>query len=236
MRSYPIKPLALHERVHDFDFAKPVNTLTVTGQFTIGEAHEWLTSCVSQIPDRCPVNDEASFMLRSTENGGTILHATYRDDRAVYKSDSISTIVIMRDMISRLTTARKLRVHMSLDINQESVEHTLKLIHPKMEYFAGLIKQAELAKGLRELESSFEDLSFLSPDLQSILRRHDELLREVAMKKTHFDRILGVITDLYVDKWKLQGINPKHKTTDLLQMLSTDYSFEKVMEFFTTKP
>ena len=78
MRSYPIKPLALHERVHDFDFNKPANTLTVTGQFTIGEAHEWLTSCVSQIPDRCPVNDEAKFMLRSTENGGTILQATYR--------------------------------------------------------------------------------------------------------------------------------------------------------------
>ena len=105
-----------------------------------------------------------------------------------------------------------------------------------MEYFAGLIKQAELAKGLRELESSFEDLSFLSPELKNILRRHDDLLREVSMKKTQFDRILGVITDLYVDKWKLQGINPKHKTTDLLQMLSTDYSFEKVIEFFTTKP
>uniref|UniRef100_A0AC34RFW3 Uncharacterized protein n=1 Tax=Panagrolaimus sp. JU765 TaxID=591449 RepID=A0AC34RFW3_9BILA len=78
MRSYPIKPLALHERVHEFDPACPMNILTVNGEFTIGEAHQWLTSCVSQIPERCPAIDQASFMLKSTENGGTVLHAVYR--------------------------------------------------------------------------------------------------------------------------------------------------------------
>uniref|UniRef100_A0AC35FPI7 Uncharacterized protein n=1 Tax=Panagrolaimus sp. PS1159 TaxID=55785 RepID=A0AC35FPI7_9BILA len=236
MKSYPIKPLALHERVHEFDASRPLNTLTVTGRFTIGEAHEWLTFCVSQVPERPPIGEQVTFMLKSTENGGTILHANYREDNAVYKGDSVSTIVIMRDVVSRITTARKIRVHMSLDINNESIEHTLKLIHPKMEYFASLIRQAELAKGLRELQSSFEDISFLAPDLMATLRKHDELVNEVSTKRTQFDRVLGVITDLYVDSFKLQGINPKHKTNDLLQMLSTQYSLEKIIDFFKMKP
>lgn len=69
-----------------------------------------------------------------------------------------------------------------------------------------------------------------------ILRRHDALLNELASKKTTFDRTLGVITDLYVDTWKLQGINPKHRTGELLQMLSTDYSWENLLGFFNSKP
>lgn len=124
MRSYSIKPLALHERVHDFDSARPLNVLTLTGPFTIAEAHTWLVMCVSQIPERCPHLDEATFNFRSTFNGGTQLQAVYRflkctlkhvfsKGRAVYRSDNISTIVILRDVISRVITKRQLKVNIS---------------------------------------------------------------------------------------------------------------------------
>uniref|UniRef100_A0A914BVE9 Heat shock protein 70 n=1 Tax=Acrobeloides nanus TaxID=290746 RepID=A0A914BVE9_9BILA len=111
--------------------------------------------CVSQIPERCPHQDEVIFSFRSTFNGGTQLQATYSKGRAVYKSDNISTIVILRDVISRVITKRQLKVNISCDINDESIPHTLKLINPKMEYHANLIKQLELAKGLKELESTY---------------------------------------------------------------------------------
>lgn len=78
MRTYSIKPLALHERVHEFDTSRPHNVLTLTGPFTIAEAHTWLVMCVSQIPERCPHQDEVTFSFRSTFNGGTQLQATYR--------------------------------------------------------------------------------------------------------------------------------------------------------------
>lgn len=77
MRSYTIKPLALHERIHIFDVNRPVNTLTFTGSFSISEAHSWLALCVSQIPERCPQDDSVTYNFQSTFNGGTILQATY---------------------------------------------------------------------------------------------------------------------------------------------------------------
>lgn len=78
MRSYPIKALALHERVHDFDAAsRPLNVLIFTGAFSIQEAHSWLVFCISQIPERCPHGETVTFNFQSTFNGGTILRATY---------------------------------------------------------------------------------------------------------------------------------------------------------------
>lgn len=77
MRSYLIKPLALHERIHDFDETRPLNTLTFTGSFSVYEAHSWLVLCVSQIPERCPPDEIVTFNFRSTFNGGTIMQASY---------------------------------------------------------------------------------------------------------------------------------------------------------------
>lgn len=79
MRLYPIKPLALHERIHNFDATnRSLNVLTFTGTFTISEAHSWFVLCISQIPERCPPEDTVIFNFQSTFNGGTILQATYR--------------------------------------------------------------------------------------------------------------------------------------------------------------
>jgi Bardet-Biedl syndrome 7 protein len=89
MRSYSIKvsrkkifnlffqPLALHERIHNFDVTRPFNTLVFNGNFPITEAHSWLVLCVSQIPERCPQDESMTYNFQSTFNGGTMLQATY---------------------------------------------------------------------------------------------------------------------------------------------------------------
>uniref|UniRef100_A0A915D3V1 Uncharacterized protein n=1 Tax=Ditylenchus dipsaci TaxID=166011 RepID=A0A915D3V1_9BILA len=204
MRIYPIKPLALHERVHNFDSNRPLNVLTFTGNFSMAEAHSWLVMCVSQIPERCPQEESVTFNFRSTFNGGTIFQASYSKGKAVYQSDNLSTTVILRDVISKIVTMRQLKVHISCDVSNESVSHTLRLIHPKMEYQTNLLKKLELAKGSRhELEATFEDVSYLSPELKEILKSYDQLHEDVNLKSIYFDRVLGIITDLYIDKYKV---------------------------------
>ncbi|KAI1731832.1 bardet-Biedl syndrome 7 protein [Ditylenchus destructor] len=237
MRTYPIKPLALHERVHVFDGSRPLNTLTLTGTFSMAEAHSWLVLCVSQIPERIQSQDESiTFNFRSTFNGGTMLQATYGKGKAVYRSDNLSTIVILRDVISKIVTMRQLKVHISCETNNDSVPHTLQLIHPKMQYQTDLIKKLELAKGIKELEATFDDISYLSPELKETLRDYDRLHTDVTNKSIYFDRVLGIITDLYIDKYKIMGQNVKHRASELLTVLHEDYSLEKLIEFFNTKP
>ena len=55
---------------------------------------------------------------------------------------------------------------------------------------------------------------------------------DVTSKTSGFDRVLGSITDLYVDHFKMKGQNVKHKANELLQLLNDDYTFERLLQFF----
>uniref|UniRef100_A0A914GYW8 Uncharacterized protein n=1 Tax=Globodera rostochiensis TaxID=31243 RepID=A0A914GYW8_GLORO len=221
MRSYPIKPLALHERVHQFDESRPINLLSLVGPFSIHEAHSWLVLCVAEVPERCPQAETVTFNFRSTFNGGTMLQASYSKGRATYRSDNLSTI---------------LKVHISCDMNSDSIGRTLALIWPRLEHQIGLVKRLQLANGLKELEASFEDISYLNPELRLILANQEKLHEEVDSQAVYFDRILGIITDLYIDKYKMLGQNVKHRAKELLQLLHDgECTLEALQTFFNTK-
>ncbi|KAI6218532.1 hypothetical protein M3Y99_01702500 [Aphelenchoides fujianensis] len=226
------KPLALHERIHTLDTTRPMNTLTFSGNFSITEAHSWLVLCVSQIPDRCPNDDNVTCVFQSTFNGGSMLQADYTKGKAVYKSDNLSTIIILRDVISKVVTAKQLKVQISCDYNDQTIEHMLRLIHPKMEFQSQLAKKVELAGGLKELEAAFGDVSYLNAELRQILTNHDQLFDESEEKAVYFDRLCGILVDLFIDKHKVNGQSVGSRANDLLQVLHEDYSLQNVLEFF----
>jgi len=78
------------------------------------------------------------------------------------------------------------------DVNDESVEHTLKLLHPKLEAQLLLAKQVALIEPLRDLQAHEADVSsFLSPEYLHILEHADDL--QVAFKKqpAQLERLYG---------------------------------------------
>uniref|UniRef100_A0A915M9M8 Bardet-Biedl syndrome 7 protein n=2 Tax=Meloidogyne javanica TaxID=6303 RepID=A0A915M9M8_MELJA len=400
--SYPIKPLALHERIHYFDEHRPMNTLTLTGSFSIAEAHSWLALCLAEVPERCPQAETVTFNFRSTFNGGTQLQANYSKGRVSYRSDNLSTIVILRDVISRIVSMGQIKVHIACDINEESIKKCLELIWPKLEYqsrycstpslflqkmfLSKLIKKqpflhiffflnvlssifststaaqniqlidpkAESRKLPKSWDSILNDwerhpstnwwhviVTFVFPaigmglfglliyscvrlckwfharrealllametrrikrsrsrsisqktksrpelsiDIESKtvggppqiisgvhinesksenslgsgslgspsivgdvapavgslrinmpVTNYEHLHKEVDNQQIHLDRILGIITDLYIDKFKMLGQNVKHKTKELLDILKGECDLEKIVEFFSGK-
>lgn len=107
---------------------------------------------------------------------------------------------------------------------------------------------------MQELEASFEDISYLNPELRSILANHDKLHEEVGLgpptepdltqtpsrqvenQTVYFDRILGIIMDLYIDKHKMMGQNVKGRAKELLVLLhDADCTLEALQEFFNSK-
>lgn len=74
----------------------------------------------------------------------------------------------------------------------------------------------------------------MNDELKEILNNYEHLHVEVNNKSIYFDRLLGIITDLYIDKYKLLGQNVKHRATELVTLLTEDYSLENVLKFFET--
>uniref|UniRef100_A0A914XKW5 Bardet-Biedl syndrome 7 n=1 Tax=Plectus sambesii TaxID=2011161 RepID=A0A914XKW5_9BILA len=230
VRQYAIKPLSLHQRTHAYDSSRPQNVLKLSGQFSMAEAHSWANFCLPELPEKVPPTDQAQFNFASTFTG-TQLECTYSKGQAMFRSDNLSTIAILRDVLSKEATKKKLKVDISCDINDDSVAHTLQLLHPKLEYQLNLAKKVHLAEALKELRMSQNDMSFLSEEFVDILNKGDDLASEHRKQTAHLERIYGVITDLYIDKFKFNGTSVKHRIPQLLQALD-NYTFDSLLAFF----
>lgn len=230
VRQYQIKPLSLHQRTHTIDQDRPMNTLRLIGQFSFAEIHSWVVFCLPEVPEKTPAGESITFYFQNTFLG-TQLEATYRKGDANFKSDNISTISILKDVLSKEATKRKINLNISYEVNEDSVSHTLKMIHPKLEYQLILAKKVQLIDALKELQVQEGNADFLIPEYRSILDESDKLLEEYKKQPAHLERLYGMITDLFIDKFKFKGQNVKTKVSQLLTILN-NYELDSLMEFF----
>ncbi|KAF6035121.1 BBS7 [Bugula neritina] len=230
MRLYQIKPLSLHQRTHTLDESRPTSKLTLTGQFSAAEVHSWVTFCLPELPERVPAGDSVSFQFVSTFLG-TQLSCSYQKGEAVFLSDNISTISILKDVLSKEATKKKIKLNVSCDVNDLSVEHTLTLLHPKLEYQLLLAKKVQLIDALKELQANEDsNLDFMSPEYRQILENAEQLQLEYKKQPCHLERLYGMITDLFIDKFKFKGVNVKSKVPQLLEILD-NYNMENLKHF-----
>ncbi|KAJ8262423.1 hypothetical protein GJAV_G00166310 [Gymnothorax javanicus] len=230
VRQYQIKPLSLHQRTHSIDQDRPMNTLTLVGQFSLAEIHSWVVFCLPEVPEKTPPGETVTFYFQNTFLG-TQLETTYSKGEGHFKSDNISTISILKDVLSKEATKRKINLNISYDISEESVSHTLKMIHPKLEYQLLLAKKVQLIDALKELQVHEGNTDFLIPEYRSILEESTHLLEEYKKQPAHLERLYGMITDLFIDKFKFKGQNVKTKVPMLLEILD-NYDLNSLMGFF----
>uniref|UniRef100_A0A8C5LHY1 Bardet-Biedl syndrome 7 n=1 Tax=Leptobrachium leishanense TaxID=445787 RepID=A0A8C5LHY1_9ANUR len=196
VRQYQIKPLSLHQRTHVIDENRPMNTLSLTGQFSFAEIHSWLVFCLPEVPEKIPVGENITFYFQNTFLD-TQLECSYRKGEGVFKSDNISTISILKDVLSKEATKRKINLNISYDIIEESVGHTLKMIHPKLEYQLLLAKKVHLIDALKELQIHEGNTDFLIPEYRSILEDAEKLQEEYKKQPAHLERLYAVTRGLF---------------------------------------
>ncbi|XP_070553841.1 BBSome complex member BBS7-like isoform X2 [Ptychodera flava] len=232
VRQYLIKPLSLHQRTHVLDEKRPMNTLKLTGQFSLAEIHSWVCFCLPELPERTPSGDSVNFNFLSTFLD-TQLECTYRKGEGIFRSDNISTISILKDVLTKEATKRKINLNISYDLVEETVPETIKLIHPKLEYQLLLAKKVQLVEALKELQIHEQDLNFMSPEYRQILEESEKLQAEYKKQPCHLERLYGMITDLFIDKFKFKGTNVKTKVPQLLEVLD-NYDLQSLISFFET--
>ncbi|KAI4879524.1 hypothetical protein NFI96_026821 [Prochilodus magdalenae] len=230
VRQYQIKPLSLHQRTHSIDQDRPMNTLRLVGQFSFAEIHSWVVFCLPEVPEKTPAGENITFYFQNTFLG-TQLEASYCKGEGIFKSDNISTISILKDVLSKEATKRKINLNISYEVNEDSVSHTLKMIHPKLEYQLLLAKKVQLIDALKELQVHEGNADFLIPEYRSILDESARLLEEYKKQPAHLERLYGMITDLFIDKFKFKGQNVKTKVSQLLEILD-NYDLNSLMDFF----
>eukprot|EP00118_Oscarella_pearsei_P011993 m.84941 g.84941 ORF g.84941 m.84941 type:complete len:146 (+) comp36418_c0_seq13:2007-2444(+) len=103
-------------------FFRPLNVLKLGGQFSLAEIHSWVCFCLPEVPERVPSDGQVSMNFRSTFLG-TQLECSYRRSDAVFKSDNVSTISIIKDVLTKEATKRKINLNISYGKTSMTSKH-----------------------------------------------------------------------------------------------------------------
>ncbi|TNN18226.1 Bardet-Biedl syndrome 7 protein [Schistosoma japonicum] len=165
-----IHPLSLHCSIHHVDdepLNRPWNSLQLNGNFSITEMHNWLSICLPDTPERPIMIASNSFQDNDNNESHddeeyaqlfyesiylkSQLKCIYTKGQANLQSDNLSTISILKDVLTKEATRKKIQLSIKLDIHMDSVEYMLRNIHTKLIYLKDLEEKVKLINPLTEL-------------------------------------------------------------------------------------
>jgi Bardet-Biedl syndrome 7 protein len=106
------------------------------------------------------------------------------------------------------------------------------LIRPKLQLYNALIKDHKILQALLKLNvQNDEEFEMLSDKYKNLLHNKQSIEESFERESTKLDRLIGIVTDFYVDWNKFKGINVKNKLEKLAKALR-DCSSETLFEMF----
>ncbi|XP_049544780.1 Bardet-Biedl syndrome 7 protein-like [Anopheles darlingi] len=237
LKRYHIKPLSLHAIIHnatDTMLARPMNTLTLKGTFSQAEVHNWMINSIPELPEKLHDSGKVRHTFQHVFIG-TLLVCEYGKGEASFRSDNISTISILKDFITKEATKKRIKLEISTSINESTIPSLIKLIEPKIMHYNRLTKDCQMAQALVDLDIRDEsEFKMLSKEYQKLIRNQQFIDEEFRKQPTVLNRIYGILTDLYIDKFKFKGVNVKAKLPLLIDLLE-NYSYDELVRFYTAE-
>lgn len=252
VKMYYLSPLSLHKRSYAASVNKDIslNTLVIDGNFSHEQAYQWVHLCLPEVPSQMPPNlsgSSISFHFKSTLYP-TFVSCNIRKGKLLFESDSVSSISILKDFITRDATTKSIPVHVESTLSVQSVSRVLKLLYPVARRLTQLRKLEQLKEAINELSRNESDIvtSFTSEIEAEFNQVTHELDLECKMNAAassdcnsipstlDIDRVNGLVTDLFIDYTKLRGLvmkDARGKSSQLPSVLEKSVAKGNVDEF-----
>lgn len=84
---------------------------------------------------------------------GTFLIVRYAAKVVIFQSESVSTLSIVKDIVSQQASARNIHINIQFETNENSVRSVLKLLKTKFEYYLSIFKKHQVLTALKEISN-----------------------------------------------------------------------------------
>ncbi|XP_046623848.1 Bardet-Biedl syndrome 7 protein homolog isoform X1 [Neodiprion virginianus] len=204
----PIHALSFHSRIHKDEntvlLGGPFNELNLRGSFTAAEIHAWLSLALPDVPERPHLEDGEGTLIFTSTFVGTMLKCNYKKGNAIFLSENISSIIILRDILTGEATKRKIRLDVFCNIANGSISRVLDLVLPRIEAARAIKEKVKILDALQEWELNTNPEQLCSK-YQKLLENESNLRAELVKDPDMLQRLYGTITDLYVDWERARG-------------------------------
>nr|XP_018917653.1 PREDICTED: Bardet-Biedl syndrome 7 protein homolog [Bemisia tabaci] len=232
VRQYHIKPLSHHARIHNHETLREYHALSLKGTFSLLEIHSWISQCLPEVPEKLPVEDKISYVFQSV-SVGTVLFCEFRRGEAEFKSNNVSTIAIIKDVITKEATAKRIKLEISCSVMENCMRETLRLIFPLLEETASLTKQKELLAALKDMEAGGPEFTpeCLTKKYRAIVNNQKEITEKINKNPDLLPKLTGILQNLHRDWVKLRGMSSS-AALNLNDMLASNMNIEFLFNLF----
>mmetsp|Transcript_318 Transcript_318/g.422 ORF Transcript_318/g.422 Transcript_318/m.422 type:complete len:313 (+) Transcript_318:1022-1960(+) len=209
----------------------PLSFLRLEGNFTYQKIYRWLATILPSMPENSADNNRNFSFCFKNVCTGTLLICEYKENNVVeLKSDSLSTIAILRE---QLRHQNEWNISQEF-INDDCIPHFLRLVQPKLAERNLLDEQYALLPTLRELGG---DASLLSHDDLQILRNASNIEQQFQNAPNGKADLTGILTDFFIDRLKFAGLSSYSPTdaviTRLILLLNAQpFDLDATVAFF----
>ncbi|KAI9565490.1 hypothetical protein GHT06_009282 [Daphnia sinensis] len=240
LKSFPLVCLCRHVRCQPFEWSEstPYGSLTLQGGFSQADAHNWIASCLPNIPDKVPSDEEIHFYFRN-DQWQSKLAVHYRRGEIMFLSDNAVVLSYVRDFISREATAKSVPLAMNADMTWEATKTLLQQVYSQLLNLTHLHRANVLALALEEAATDqlAQDVTddWMTPEFQDIVRtaKENQPSNNIYPVKEYRNFLL----DLFVCHREFHGeleIRNSQKFSSLEKMLTDTSRTEDVIELFST--
>eukprot|EP00826_Nyctotherus_ovalis_P038105 TRINITY_DN3548_c0_g1_i1.p1 TRINITY_DN3548_c0_g1~~TRINITY_DN3548_c0_g1_i1.p1 ORF type:complete len:219 (+),score=85.34 TRINITY_DN3548_c0_g1_i1:372-1028(+) len=214
-----------------------MSSMKVRGNFTENEMNTWLSLCLMDTPQH--VEEEGNVVCYRSLFTGSWLVCEYGKKDAVIKSDSITSLTIVKDSIMKSASLKKTAIDVSFDMRDECSFSLLQLLHPKIQELYELKQKADLIETVKELklqqeqevlggEKTFE----LPQEYEAIAANAEVIAREQKGQPKKLEYIYGIIVDLFMDRAKALGVQNAETKIPALEHCLRNYDYQQLINFF----
>lgn len=115
--------------------------------------------------------------------------------------------------------------------NPQSVCYVIKLIEPHLITHSLIQKEYNTLNTIIDLDIQNDDeLISLGAEYIDVLKRKNEIIAAYNKSPLILDRLIALITDLYIDFNKIKGVNVKLRIPELVAIVN-DYDYKTLIDF-----
>lgn len=128
--NYKIVPLSLHKRIHNTTQQqdRPMSTLLLGGQFIMPEAHSWVSFCLPELPSTFNTEGDQIKYVFQCCRVDTYLECYIQAGRTIFRSDSVTTLLTLKNCIVSEATAQHIRLEVKFDIHPNTLRYVCLLV------------------------------------------------------------------------------------------------------------
>ena len=232
---FPLKPLSLHQKIHILtpeQLAGKRNRVKFSGFPSFGMAHEWLQYLLPDVPPRLAEDIvEAKFNFLNCFTG-SITICEINKSEFIIESENLSTLIIAKVIISKMASQSRLRIEENVTVEEETISELLKKIWPRLSYELSLSEKIEIIESLSEIAHQEKDSHlWLSQEYKDILGDKVNIQREYKNCEKSLEYLFRVVSDLYIDWTKSNGIDGSDKIDELNNVIRSN-NFQSLLELF----